>query len=128
MPTPSEEKSQLEASIQKLESQLDLETDSNRRNALEVNLQLFDFLRHQLANDGTLTSISVEEKKYWEHQLEAIEMMTRGGGEATGGAADATLANLRKAMTRLESIAELQIKNGALLLRNHRIWKTQTLS
>ncbi len=113
LPTPSEEKSQLEASIQKLESQLDLETDSNRRNALEVNLQLFDFLRHQLANDGTLTSISVEEKKYWEHQLEAIEMMTRGGGEATGGAADATLANLRKAMTRLESIAELQIKNGA---------------
>ena len=111
-PTPSEEKSQLEATIQRLESQLDFETDSNRRNALEVNLQLFEFLRHQLANDGTLTSISVEEKKYWEHQ---IEMMTQGGGrEATGGAADATLDNLRKVVPRLESIAELQIKNGAI--------------
>ncbi|MCP4778176.1 MAG: hypothetical protein GY880_28510, partial [Planctomycetaceae bacterium] len=115
LPLPIDEKSQLEVSIQKLKSQLDLETDSNRRNALEVNLQLFEFLRHQLANDGTLTSITVEEKKYWEHQLEAIEMMTQGGGkEVTGKAADATLGNLRKAMSRLESIAELQIKSGAI--------------
>ncbi|MDG1513424.1 MAG: hypothetical protein P8R31_17130 [Mariniblastus sp.] len=115
LPLPIDEKSQLEVSIQKLKSQLDLETDSNRRNALEVNLQLFEFLRHQLANDGTLTSITVEEKKYWEHQLEAIEMMAQGGGEeVTGKAADATLGNLRKAMSRLESIAELQIKNGAI--------------
>ena len=115
LPLPIDEKSQLEVSIQKLKSQLDFETDSNRRNALEVNLQLFEFLRHQLANDGTLTSITVEEKKYWEHQLEAIEMMAQGGGEeVTGKAADATLGNLRKAMSRLESIAELQIKNGAI--------------
>ena len=115
LPLPIDEKSQLQVSIQKLKSQLDLETDSNRRNALEVNLQLFEFLRHQLANDGTLTSITVEEKKYWEHQLEAIEMMTQGGGkEVTGKAADATLGNLRKAMSRLESIAELHIKSGAI--------------
>jgi hypothetical protein len=115
LPLPIDEKNQLEVSIQKLKSQLDFETDSNRRNALEVNLQLFEFLRHQLANDGTLTSITVEEKKYWEHQLEAIEMMAQGGGEeVTGKAADATLGNLRKAMSRLESIAELQIKNGAI--------------
>ncbi|MDB4333737.1 hypothetical protein N9990_00260 [bacterium] len=115
LPLPIDEKSQLEVSIQKLKSQLDFETDSNRRNALEVNLQLFEFLRHQLANDGTLTSITVEEKKYWEHQLEAIEVMAQGGGEEeTGKAADATLGNLRKAMSRLESIAELQIKNGAI--------------
>ncbi|MDB4368858.1 hypothetical protein N9Z58_01855, partial [bacterium] len=95
--------------------QLDFETDSNRRNAIEINLQLFEFLRHQLANDGTLTSISAEEKKHWEHQLEAIETMTQGGGEeATEKATDATLDNLRMAMNRLEAMAELQIMNSAI--------------
>lgn len=112
---PADKKIQIENSIQKLKNQLDLETDSKRRNALEVNLHLFEFLRRQLAHDGTLTSITVEEKKYWDHQLEAIEMMTQGGGEEESGkAADATLDNLRKAMNRLESIADLQIKNGAI--------------
>ncbi len=112
---PADKKIQIEKSIQKLKNQLDLETDSKRRNALEVNLHLFEFLRRQLAHDGTLTSITVEEKKYWDHQLEAIEMMTQGGGEEESGkAADATLDNLRKAVNRLESIADLQIKNGAI--------------
>ncbi|MDA7923758.1 hypothetical protein N9B60_00035 [Mariniblastus sp.] len=112
---PVDEKNQLDASIQKLKGQLDFETDSNRRNAIEINLQLFEFLRHQLANDGTLTSISAEEKKYWEHQLEAIETMTQGGGEeATEKATDATLDNLRMAMNRLEAMAELQIMNSAI--------------
>jgi hypothetical protein len=115
LPTPSSERNQLDSSIQKLKDQIEIETSLNRRNALEVNLKLLEFLRHQLVNDGTLISLSPDEKESWEHQLEAMETMTHGGGEeATGEATDATLDSLRKAMARLESIAELQVTNGAI--------------
>jgi hypothetical protein len=115
LPTPSSERIQLDSSIQKLTDKIEIETSLNRRNALEVNLKLLEFLRHQLVNDGTLISLSPDEKESWEHQLEAMETMTHGGGEeATGEVTDATLDSLRKAMARLESIAELQVTNGAI--------------
>lgn len=115
LPTPSSERNQLDSSIQKLKDQIEIETSLNRRNALEVNLKLLEFLRHQLVNDGTLISLSPDEKESWEHQLKAMETMPHGGGkEATGEATDATLDSLRKAMARLESIAELQVTNGAI--------------
>ncbi len=109
----------LAETIQNVKSQLALEVEPATRNGLEVNLRLLEILQRQMADvEVRNDSLSNEEKQYWQHQLDALTMMLNSSdvGESDltrHHTAIETLDHLRKAVERLESIAELRITNGA---------------
>ena len=116
LPTPSSERIQLDSSIQKLTDQIEIETSLNRRNALEVNLKLLEFLRQQLVNDGTLISLSPDEKESWEHQLKAMETMPHGGGkEATGEAKEQEVNSEKLIQSKFKGIYKIENVDGKLV-------------
>ncbi len=110
---------QLSATIQHVQSQLAIEDEPAARNGLEVNLRLLEVLQRQMADvEVRQDSLSDEEKQFWKHQLDAIALMLNPNDSADSDLARHhtainTLEHLRKAVERLESIAELKITNGA---------------
>ena len=110
----------LEETIKTVRDQLSNETDLNTRNGLEVNLRLLEVLERQMQGiekrekQNMLTDV---EKQYWQHQLNAVTLMLdasqREQGPARNIAAIDTLGHLRKAVERLESLANLVVSNPA---------------
>lgn len=89
-----------------------------------VNLRLLKAVRAQMMHVEN-KQLSVEESRFWEHQLEAITTMLRAskdGSEYGSAASDSdihrhlsahkTLEHLRDAVEQLESIANLKISGG----------------
>jgi hypothetical protein len=109
----------LSETIQNVQSRLAIENEPAARNGMEVNLRLLEVLQRQMADvEVRQDSLSDEEKQYWQHQLDAIALMLNSSDSADSdltrhSTVINTLEHLRKAVERLESIAELQIKNGA---------------
>lgn len=109
----------LSETIQFIKSQLAIENEPTTRNGMEVNLRLLEVLQRQMADvEIRKDSLTNQETQYWQHQLDAITVMLKSNeaGEsdlARHNTAINTLDHLRKAVERLESIAELRISNGA---------------
>lgn len=109
----------LSETIQNVKSKLAVENEPAARNGMEVNLRLLEVLERQMADiEVRKVSLSDEEKQYWQHQLDAIALMLNTSDSADSdltrhNAAINTLEHLRKAVERLESIAELRLTNGA---------------
>ena len=107
----------LDETIQSVQSRLSIETEPEARNGLEVNLRLLDVLKRQMVDvEDRKDALSDEEKQYWQHQLDAIALMLNSNDEGTDldrhNTAINTLDHLRKAVERLESIADLRVSNG----------------
>jgi hypothetical protein len=108
----------LSETIQNVASQLADENEPLARNGLEVNLRLLEVLQRQMADvEVRKDSLSNEEKQYWQHQLDAITVMLRSTDDENShrkrhSTAIKTLDHLRKAVERLESIADLRVSNG----------------
>ena len=110
----------LEETIENVKDQLSKEVDANAKNGLEVNLRLLEVLERQMQDidqreqQNMLTN---GEKQYWQHQLDAITSMLDASQTtqtaARNLAAEDTLGHLRKAVERLESLANLSVSNGA---------------
>jgi hypothetical protein len=113
----------LAETILNVQARIAVEDEPETRNGLEVNLRLLEVLQRQMADvDEHKDSLSDQERQYWQHQLDAIALMLDSNdGLAADGDSDLarhqtainTLEHLRKAVERLESIANLQINNGA---------------
>ncbi len=109
---------QIQQAIDKVQGRIESETDELGRNGLEVNLRLLQMLKRQMADvEDKRPSLSNQERAYWQHQLDAINAMLESGPNATDQARHATtlstLKHLRKAVERLESIANLGVTNPA---------------
>ena len=108
---------QLENTIEEVKKRIGQATDANSRNGLEVNLRLLEVLKRQMHDVAEHQhSLTNQEKAYWQHQLDAINVMLGTGQHATDQAKHSTtmdtLSHLRKAVERLESIANLRVSNG----------------
>ena len=108
----------LAETIENVKLQLSNERDSRSRNGLEVNLRLLEVLQRQMTtveeNQNVLSNV---EREYWQHQLDAITLMLPSNDTSTSDldrhkTAYDTLDHLRKAVERLESIANLKVSNG----------------
>ena len=114
---------QLDQVISRVEGQIQSESDTNNRNGLEVHLRLLQVLKRQLESvEVRQASMSATEKAYWQHQLDAINVMLETDSkhsthQAKNQATLDTLDHLRKAIHRLEAIAGLQAANPAFCSR-----------
>lgn len=109
---------QIADAIKNVQSRLSTESEPETRNGLEVNLRLLEVLQRQMWNvEDRQDTLSNEERLYWQHQLDAIGSMLDSDENHNSDllrhhTAINTLDHLRKAVERLESIADLKISNG----------------
>ena len=99
----------------------DQNTDDDTRTGLEINLRLLQVLRRQITNVAQSSSkLEANEQQFWNHQLDAITTMIDSTDETQAGVSDLirhqtahhTLAHLRQAVERLETIANLKVSAG----------------
>ena len=107
----------LDETIQSVQSRLSIESEPETKNGLEINLRLLEVLKRQMIDvEDRKDALTNEEKQYWQHQLDAIALMLNSDGQGSDldrhNTAINTLDHLRKAVERLESIADLKISNG----------------
>ena len=105
--------------IDNVKGQLKTELDPMSRNGLEVNLRLLEVLQRQMTGvEENKNGLSNVERQYWQHQLDAINVMLPPTDNALSSDLDRhqtaheTLDHLRKAVERLERIANLKVVNG----------------
>ncbi|MFK7769103.1 MAG: hypothetical protein AB8B55_17905 [Mariniblastus sp.] len=109
----------LDETIENVRAQLSNEADPNAKNGIEVNLRLLEMLERQMRDIDQRerqNMLSNGEKQYWKHQLDAITLMldsSQTNKVITNRVADNTLGHLRKAVDRLEALANLNVTNGA---------------
>lgn len=109
----------LAETIDKVENQLGSERDPMAKNGLKVNLRLLEVLQRQMVGvEESHSGLSNVEHQYWQHQLDAINVMLPSNGYDPSTDLDRhqtahqTLDHLRKAVERLERIANLKVVNG----------------
>ena len=108
----------LAETVDNVRRQLDAEHDPMTRNGIAVNLRLLEVLQSQMETvEESRHSMPNSELQYWQHQLDAIALMlpaTHNGVSDLDrhNTAYETLEHLRKAVERLESIAELKVTSG----------------
>ena len=115
-------KSRLQQTILLVKEQLDSDIDSQTRTSLEINLRLLDVLSRQMGDLAQEErSFTQSENYFWQHQLEAITSMlqtpeltdVKANDLMKHHTAHDTLVHLRRAISELESLANLKIESGA---------------
>ena len=108
----------LAETVDNVRGQLKSEHDPRTRNGIEVNLRLLEVLQRQMETvEENRHSMPNSELQYWQHQLDAITLMLPATNNGVSdldrhNTAYETLEHLRKAVERLESIAELKVNSG----------------
>ncbi len=108
----------LAETIDNVRRQRNAESDPMARNGIEVNLRLLEVLQRQMVTvEENRHSMPNGELQYWQHQLDAIALMLPSTDNGVSdfdrhNTAYETLEHLRKAVERLESIAELKVLSG----------------
>ena len=108
----------LAETIENVRRQQDNESDPMARNGIEVNLRLLEVLQRQMVTvEENRSLMPNSEADFWQHQLDAIALMLPSTSHGVSdldrhNTAHQTLAHLRKAVERLESIAALKVSAG----------------